>query len=156
MQTQGEEFLLGINVLRNDADAAMAIAAASGANFVRINVHNGVMACDQGLIEGTAADTLRKRRHWDAESVQIMADVGVKHAIPFPGFDLAEAARDLSERAEGLPVDREGDVRASLRFEFFNEPSAVGDHQGLVVSREEPVCEFEGPAFDSAGIQFGK
>src|SRR5262245_50444166 len=31
--------LLGINVLRNDAEAALAIAVATGASFVRINVH---------------------------------------------------------------------------------------------------------------------
>src|SRR2546429_1501958 len=37
----------GVNVLRNDARAAIAIAAATGAQFIRINVHVGAMATDQ-------------------------------------------------------------------------------------------------------------
>src|SRR5205814_2666329 len=51
----------GVNVLRNDAHAAIAIAAATGAQFIRVNVHVGAMATDQGLIEGEAGDTLRLR-----------------------------------------------------------------------------------------------
>ncbi|MBU0718792.1 MAG: BtpA/SgcQ family protein, partial [Planctomycetes bacterium] len=53
---------LGINVLRNDALAAMGIAAATGASFIRVNVHTGVYATDQGLIEGHADQTLRYRK----------------------------------------------------------------------------------------------
>src|SRR5437764_7269076 len=48
----------GVNVLRNDARAALAIAAATGAAFIRVNVHSGAMFTDQGMIEGEAADTL--------------------------------------------------------------------------------------------------
>src|SRR5690606_17653797 len=45
---------VGVNVLRNDGAAALAIAAVTGALFVRINVHAGSMWTDQGLIEGRA------------------------------------------------------------------------------------------------------
>src|ERR1700716_859937 len=51
----------GVNVLRNDAASAIAIAAATGAAFIRVNVHTGAMLTDQGIIEGCAAETLRKR-----------------------------------------------------------------------------------------------
>ena len=57
---------MGINVLRNDAQAAMGIAAASGASFVRVNVLSGAMLTDQGLIEGQAAELLRLRRQLEA------------------------------------------------------------------------------------------
>ncbi|HYU23619.1 MAG TPA: BtpA/SgcQ family protein, partial [Thermoanaerobaculia bacterium] len=33
----------GVNVLRNDAQAALAIAAATGAAFIRVNVHAGAV-----------------------------------------------------------------------------------------------------------------
>ncbi|HHG84721.1 MAG TPA: phosphorybosylanthranilate isomerase, partial [Bacteroidetes bacterium] len=52
---------LGINVLRNDADAALSVATAIGADFIRINVHNAAVLTDQGLVQGRAYDTLRKR-----------------------------------------------------------------------------------------------
>ena len=43
---------LGINILRNDAEAAIAVAAAVSAEFIRVNVHTGARVTDQGLIEG--------------------------------------------------------------------------------------------------------
>jgi predicted TIM-barrel enzyme len=45
---------LGFNVLRNDAQAALALCAACGGDFIRVNVHTGAMLTDQGLIEGDA------------------------------------------------------------------------------------------------------
>ncbi|HAX85755.1 MAG TPA: phosphorybosylanthranilate isomerase, partial [Cyanobacteria bacterium UBA11370] len=53
---------VGINVLRNDAQSAMAIATCVRAQFIRVNVLTGVMATDQGLIEGQAHELLRYRR----------------------------------------------------------------------------------------------
>ena len=88
---------LGINVLRNDAAAALAIAAATGARFIRVNVHTGAMLTDQGWITGLAADTLRRRAALNVP-VAIFADVLVKHATAPAGLTAAEAARDTWER----------------------------------------------------------
>jgi membrane complex biogenesis BtpA family protein len=51
---QGEH-LVGVNVLRNDARAALGLAAAFGLDFIRVNVHVGAAVTDQGVIEGRAA-----------------------------------------------------------------------------------------------------
>ena len=40
---------VGINVLRNDATAALSIASAVGAQFIRVNVHVSAMLTDQGI-----------------------------------------------------------------------------------------------------------
>ena len=71
----------GVNVLRNDALSALAIAAATGAAFIRVNVHTGAAVTDQGIIEGDAYATLRKRAAI-APGVLIFADYLVKHATP--------------------------------------------------------------------------
>lgn len=71
----------GINVLRNDAAAGLSVAAASGAEFIRVNVHHGVRLTDQGIIEGTPHETVRLREHLGAD-VAIFADVDVKHSEP--------------------------------------------------------------------------
>lgn len=89
---------LGVNALRNDARAALGVAAAAGAAFVRVNVHAGVCATDQGLVEGRAAETLRVRRLLGAD-VAIAADVHVKHGKPLGAGTIGEAARDLVLRA---------------------------------------------------------
>jgi uncharacterized protein len=88
---------IGINVLRNDSLSAMAIASCTGAAFIRVNVLSGVMATDQGLIEGCAHELLRYRRELGSD-VKIMADVLVKHAQPLSASDLTYAVRETIER----------------------------------------------------------
>lgn len=90
---------LGINVLRNDARAALGIAAAVGAHWVRVNVLAGAAVTDQGLIQGDAHHWLRYRRELGAEGVGLLADVHVKHARPLAGGPIGEAAADLVHRA---------------------------------------------------------
>lgn len=87
----------GINVLRNDALAALGIAAAAGASFIRVNVLSGLMYTDQGPIVGRASDVIRKRREI-ARDLQVWADVMVKHATPPAGTSHDRAAMDTVER----------------------------------------------------------
>jgi hypothetical protein len=96
---------VGINMLRNDARSALAVAVATGAAFIRVNVHYGVMAADEGLVQGEAFETLRQRRALGAD-VQILADVLVKHAVPLGPVDLGLMARETAYRglADGLII----------------------------------------------------
>ena len=87
----------GINVLRNDAQSSMAIATCVKAQFIRVNVFTGVMATDQGLIEGQAHHLLRYRRELGSD-VKILADVLVKHARPLGSPNLTTAVQDTIER----------------------------------------------------------
>jgi len=91
------EAVIGLNVLRNDALAAMAIAAVCRAQFIRVNILIGAYATDQGIIEGKAADLLRKRKSLAAD-VAIFADVHVKHATCLSHRDIAQAATDTAYR----------------------------------------------------------
>jgi len=103
---------VGVNVLRNDAATALAVAAVTGASFIRVNVHTGSMFTDQGLLEGEAHATLRRRAAL-APGVGICADVHVKHATPPAGASLEEAALDTLERglADVLIVSGSGTGR---------------------------------------------
>ncbi len=88
---------LGINVLRNDVRAAVAVAAAVGGSFVRANVYAGVAVTDQGLIEGEAEAVQALIRRLGA-AVAVWADVDVKHAAPLAPRPVAELAEDAVER----------------------------------------------------------
>jgi len=103
---------VGVNCLRNDARAAIAIAASAGASFVRVNVHVGVYATDQGLIEGDAYRTLRYRAALGASppSVHILADVLVKHAAPITPIDPHRATEDALDRGLADAVIVTGDA----------------------------------------------
>jgi membrane complex biogenesis BtpA family protein len=100
---------LGFNVLRNDAHAALALCAACGGSFIRVNVHSGAMVTDQGIIEGQAFDTVRLRRALSPHG-QILADVHVKHAAPLASLPIEIAARDTIERggADALIISGSG------------------------------------------------
>ena len=100
---------IGFNVLRNDACAALALCAACGGSFIRVNVHTGAMLTDQGLIEGNAFETVRYRQSICPEA-RIFADVHVKHAVPLGNWSLEDAARDTIERglADALIVSGAG------------------------------------------------
>ena len=88
---------VGVNVLRNDAAAALGVAAATGAKFVRVKVLTGLMYTDQGPIIGDAATVIRDRGRV-APRVEVWADVMVKHATPPPGTNIAQVAADTVER----------------------------------------------------------
>ncbi len=88
---------IGVNVLRNDARSAIAIASCTGAQFIRVNVWTGAMVTDQGIIEGRAHELMRYRRELGSD-VKIFADVLVKHAQPLSTPDLTIAVQDTIER----------------------------------------------------------
>jgi len=105
---------IGFNVLRNDARAALALCAACGGSFIRVNVHTGAMLTDQGLIEGNAFETLRYHKQI-CPAVQIFADVHVKHAVPLGELSIEDAARDTIERglADALIISGIGTGQAA-------------------------------------------
>lgn len=106
---QAVKIPIGVNILRNDADAALSVAATIGASFIRVNVHNAAVLTDQGIVQGRAYETLRKRAVMGAK-VLIFADVAVKHAAPIANLGLDIETRDLTERsmADALIVSGTG------------------------------------------------
>jgi uncharacterized protein len=88
---------IGINVLANAALPALAIAAASGAAFVRVNQWANAYVANEGLIEGAAASALRYRAKLKAEGIHVFADAHVKHGAHAIVADrsLEELVRDV-------------------------------------------------------------
>lgn len=107
------EGILGINVLRNDALSALAIATAVHADFVRINVHTGAMVTDQGLVSGDARATLLERNRLGAQ-VAIAADLLVKHAAPLAPTSIEQAAHDTWTRGGADALIVTGSATGSL------------------------------------------
>jgi membrane complex biogenesis BtpA family protein len=123
---------VGINMLRNDALSALGIAAVTGAKFIRVNVHYGVMAAEEGLIEGEAYQTMRHRKDLGSE-VKVLADVLVKHAVPLGSVDLGLMARETAQRglADGLIVSGAATGLETASFDVSVVRRAVPD--GLVL-----------------------
>jgi membrane complex biogenesis BtpA family protein len=129
---------LGINVLRNDGRSALAVAAAVGAQFVRVNVLTGARVADQGLIQGIAHDLLRDRAALGpaAADVRILADVDVKHSAPLAPVPLESEVEDLLTRglADALVVSGTGTGKATDPAHLARAKAAAGSAPVLVGS----------------------
>lgn len=139
---------LGFNVLRNDPLTALGLCAACDGDFIRINVHSGAMITDQGVIEGNAFETLRKRRELGLDHVKILADVHVKHATPLGELSLEDAARDTLDRAlaDGLIVSGVG----------TGHPTAIADlHTVRKTCPRAPVLLGSGVKLDNVETYLG-
>lgn len=93
------ELPIGVNVLRNDAQAALAVAHAAQAQFIRVNVLSGARLTDQGIVQGKAAELLRQRKAWCSDTIRILADLRVKHSAELAPVDLQQEVHDLIHRA---------------------------------------------------------
>ena len=132
---------VGVNVLRNDGPAAVAVAAAAGASFVRVNVHLGARVADQGVIEGRAHETMRLRDRVDAD-VRLLADLDVKHSTPLgegdaPGLTGEAARRGL---ADGVVVTGEE----------TGEATDLGAVRAVAERRDEAGLDL--PVFVGSGV----
>lgn len=125
---------VGVNVLRNDVESAVAIAAITGAAFVRANVYVGAAVTDQGVIEGCAEPVQALVRQL-AAPVAIWADLDVKHAAQLAPRPIADLAADavgrglasaviVTGRATGAPVDP-ADI-AAVRRAVPGTPIVIG------------------------------
>jgi len=130
---------LGVNVLKCDAPAALAIACAVGATFIRVNVHAGAVVADQGIVQSEAHATLRERRLLGAD-IAIFADVQSKHAMPLAPVEIEQQARDLTYRglADGLVVCGRATGESTPLADVKRVRSAVPDVPLLVGSGVTP------------------
>lgn len=133
-----EEASLGIQVLAGANQAALAVAHASGAHFIRGEGFVFASVADEGLLdEADAGPLLRYRRMIDAEHIEIWADIKKKHsAHAITGdVDLAETARAavfcnadaliITGDATGQPTDAH-DVRRVREAVGEDIPIAIG------------------------------
>ena len=102
------DLTIGVNVLRNDGEAAISIASATGASFVRINILSGTMYTDQGIVEGKAHEILKLKKSLENE-IEIYADVFVKHAVPPSGYTIENQTKELLDRAGADKIIITGD-----------------------------------------------
>lgn len=145
---------VGVNVLRNDARAALGVAVATGARFIRVNVHTGAAATDQGIVEGEAAATLRARDMLGAK-VAIWADVHVKHARPLDSDDVKRAASDAADRglADVLLVSGSGTGHAPEDAHIKRAREGAGQAPILIASGlKAETCARLVPLVDGAVV----
>ena len=152
---------LGINVLRNDGIAAIAIAAAAGAEFVRVNVYTGARLADQGILQGEAHEIARYRRALMAKA-QIWADIAVKHSVALAERCLADEVEDTLSRglADAVIVSGTSTGKPTLLEDVRTVKRHAGDAavyvgSGLNISNAEALLELADGAIVGTAFKLG-
>lgn len=80
---------VGLNLLENDATAMLAVASATGADFVRVKIYVGGMMTPFGVELGQAHTAIKMRNQLGAANVAIFADVHDRTGTPIAtgGFE---------------------------------------------------------------------
>lgn len=86
---------MGIQLLAGANREALAVALASGAEFVRAEAFVFAHVADEGILQACAGELTRYRRQIGADRIRILADVKKKHAAHAltADVDLAETVR---------------------------------------------------------------
>jgi len=104
----GDDASMGVQVLAGANRAALAVAFAAGAGFIRAEGFVYAAVADEGLLDtADAGPLLRYRSSIGAESVKILCDIKKKHSSHAitADVDLAETARAAEFfRADGVIV----------------------------------------------------
>jgi membrane complex biogenesis BtpA family protein len=141
---------LGINVLKNGVETALAVAAAVDASFIRIKVYVGAIVGSEGIVEGRAQAALDERHRLGLDDVAILADVLDRTSRPLGDAPLAELAdwavrhghadalvitgRDIRETAAMLD-----DVRNAVEVPLVVGGGATPDNVGSLLQQADSI-----------------
>ena len=119
---------LGVQVLAGANRAALAVAHACGAAFVRVEGFVFAHVADEGVIESSAGDLLRYRRAIGAHDIRVFADIKKKHSAHAitADVDIVETAK----AAEFFSVD--GVIVSGLATGSPTDPEEVDAVSGAV------------------------
>ena len=144
---------LGINVLANAPIHAFAVAAATGARFIRVNQWANAYVANEGFIEGRAAEAMRYRSLLRAESVHVFADAHVKHGAHAITADrsIGELTRDLAffdadvviatgqRTGDAATIAEIDEVRAATHLPLLVGSGVTADNVASILQRTDGV-----------------
>ena len=143
----------GINVLANAALHALAVAAATGAAFIRVNQWANAYVANEGFVEGRAAEAMRYRSLLRAEGVRVFADTHVKHGAHAITADrtVAELTRDLAffdadviiatgqRTGDAAAQDEIDEVRAATHLPLLVGSGVTEENLAAILGRTDGV-----------------
>ena len=97
---------VGVDAAFNDCEANLAIAAITGASFIRVPVFVDTVVFTDGIINPCAKKCMEMRKALGKEDIKILADVQVKHAhMLLPYISIEQSAKEAAENgADGIIV----------------------------------------------------
>jgi membrane complex biogenesis BtpA family protein len=123
---------LGIQILAGANQAALAVAQACGASFIRVEGFVFAHVADEGLIESSAGKLLRYRKLIGADGIRVFADIKKKHSAHALTADVSLV--ETAKAAEFFLVD--GVIVSGVAT---GEPTDAAEVRAVAVAVGVPV-----------------
>ena len=95
---------VGVDAAFNDCEANIAIAAITGASFIRVPVFVDTVIFTDGVINPCAKKCMEYRKAMGKEDIKVLADVQVKHAhMVLPYITVEQSAKEAVD-SDGIIV----------------------------------------------------
>ena len=78
-QAVGEEFQVGVQLMRNALKASLAVAKVAGGSYIRAGALVGATLTSHGLVEGRPLEVMEYRAKISARQIRIIAEVESMH-----------------------------------------------------------------------------
>ncbi|MEM9081998.1 MAG: BtpA/SgcQ family protein [Planctomycetota bacterium] len=125
---------VGVQILAGANKAAIAVAHASGASFVRCEGFVYAAVADEGIFTpADAGPLLRYRKHIGAEHIKIIADIKKKHSSHALTADV-----DIAETARGAEFN--GADAVIVTGTATGRPVSIQDLRAVQTATSLPVC----------------
>ncbi|MFE0351498.1 BtpA/SgcQ family protein [Streptomyces griseoluteus] len=135
VEATGEDFRVGVQLMRNAIKSSLAVAKVAGGDYVRAGALVGQTLTAHGMVRADPLEVMSYRRSIDAEAVGIVAEIDSMHFKWFGGeattAQVARAARTVGADAVSLshPDERTAlDMIASVRDAVPQLPIVLAGH----------------------------
>jgi uncharacterized protein len=135
---------LGVQILAGANQAALAVALACGASFIRAEGFVFAHVADEGLIESSAAALLRYRRAIGADGIRVFADIKKKHSAHALTSDVSLV--ETAKAAEFFLVD--GVIVTGIST---GQPTDAGEVRSVAAAIGKPVLVGSGVTSENIG-----
>lgn len=159
-QATGPEFQIGVQILRNDLKASLAIANVCGGSFLRCGALIGTTVTASGIMQGNPYDFQAYRARILGERIKLIAEIHSMHFTWMGGRPIADIARN----ARGAGADAVGvcDPDEALTLRLIDEiktnapgiPVIIGgytDHGNVARLLADADGAIVGSAFEGGG-----
>lgn len=171
---------IGVSVLQNDPETALAIAMNVGAKFIRVGLLTGAAISSNGILEGKHRDLLAYKQRLQVEGISVFADISLEKTIPLAG-DGTKTGMNLSYLAKQAVSAGGADgiiltdttitpkdineikqfVDVPVLYDFGNPLSFIGDYlpeaDGLILSsalkKTSLLSQEDRPKIDLAKVE---
>ncbi len=126
---------LGISVLWNDYQAALAIAKTLNLQFIRIPVFVDKIQTDCGIIQGRPKEVLAYQKKIKGENVALFTDIHVKHSKLLSKYNIIQSAKmAIKNNSDAIIITGNWTGDAPTKTDLKRVRQAIGDFPILIGS----------------------